>query len=36
MTVFLFWEKDNSLGKEETLKYIEKGVKNFVVMIALV
>lgn len=36
MTVFSFWEKDNSSGKEETLKYIDKGVKNFVVMISLV
>jgi len=36
ITVFSFWEKDNSAGKEETLKYIDKGVKNFVVMITLV
>ncbi|GIW21868.1 MAG: hypothetical protein KatS3mg068_0875 [Candidatus Sericytochromatia bacterium] len=36
ITIFSFWEKDNSPGKEETLKYIDKGVKNFIVMITLI
>lgn len=35
LSVLQFWEKDKSEGKQSTLNFIEKGIKNFMVMSAL-
>ena len=35
LSVFQFWQGDKSEGKQNTLNYIEKGVKNFMVMSTL-
>lgn len=35
IAVFQYWENDKSEGKQNTLNFIEKGTKNFMVMSAL-
>ena len=35
LSVLQFWENDKSEGRQSTLNFIEKGVKNFMVMSAL-
>jgi AcrR family transcriptional regulator len=35
LSVLQFWEKDKSEGRQSTLNFIEKGVKNFMIMSAL-
>jgi AcrR family transcriptional regulator len=35
LSVLQFWEKDKSEGKQSTLNFIENGIKNFMVMSAL-
>lgn len=36
LTVLKYWENDKSEGKQNTLSFIEKGVKNFMVITAII